>query len=140
MAKDLASVVSSWQQSASGAQQKFIDGVQNTQKDPTALAIRSEAALLSNFQQAVTSGRWRQGLSRVGKAGWQSATVAKANNYSTGIQAGGAKYETAMATWLPRIYSASASVQSMPSGTLAANLARANAFATALYNAKRANG
>ena len=137
MAKDLATTSQNWSTGAGGAQQKFVTGVQNTTKDPVARAIAAQAALLSNFTQAVTSGRWQRNLSAVGKAGWQSATVAKAANYSTGIAAGLANYETAMQTWLPRINQAAATVQAMPSGTLQANLARANQFATILYNAKR---
>jgi hypothetical protein len=137
MAKDLQSVVSSWTNSAGTAQQKFVDGVQNTAADPTQLAIRAQGALVANFTQAVTSGRWAQKLGAVGKAGWQAATVAKAGNYSTGIAAGAPKYEAAMQTWLPFINQTAASVRNMPSGSLANNLARANAMATALYNRKR---
>jgi hypothetical protein len=137
MAKDLASVASSWANSAAGAQQKFVDGVQNTTKDPVARAIAAQPAMLANYSQSITSGRWQQRIAAVGKAGWQQATIAKAQNYSTGIQAGRGNYESAMQTWLPIINQAAATVNAMPSGSLAANLARANAFATALYNRKR---
>ncbi len=137
MAVDLATVVSRWQQSASGAQTKFTEGVQTTSKDPTQLAIAAQGAMVSNFTQSVSSGRWQQNLAAVGKAGWQSATIAKAANYSTGISAGVNAYQRAMQTWLPIIQQTAAAVDQMPSGTLGANLARANAFATALYNRKR---
>jgi hypothetical protein len=137
MAVDLATVVSRWQQSASGAQTKFTEGVQTTSKDPTQLAIAAQGAMVSNFTQSVSSGRWQQNLAAVGKAGWQSATIAKAANYSTGISAGVNSYQRAMQTWLPIIQQTAAAVDQMPSGTLGANLARANAFATALYNRKR---
>ena len=137
MAKDLATVSQAWQTGAGGAQQKFVDGVNGTTKDPVARAIASQAALLSNFTQAVTSGRWQRNLAAVGKSGWQAATVAKAANYGTGIQAGLANYEKAMTTWLPRINQAAATVNAMPSGTLQQNLAKANQLATILYNAKR---
>lgn len=134
---DLATTVQRWQSGAQGAQQKYVEGVQQTSKDPIAAAIRAQSALLANFQQAVTSGRWARNLQAVGKGGWQQAVTAKAGNYSTGITAGTDNYQAAMTTWLPRIQQAAAQVQTMPSGTLANNLARANAFATALYNAKR---
>jgi hypothetical protein len=114
-----------------------VEGVQNTNKDPVAAAIRAQGALLANFQQAVTSGRWARNLGAVGKAGWQAAVTAKAGNYSTGIAAGADNYAGAMQVWLPRIHQAAAQANAMPSGTLALNLARSNAFATALYNAKR---
>jgi hypothetical protein len=137
MAKDLTQTVNNWVNAAGSAQQAFVTGVEGTSVDPTQLAIASEGALLANFAQAVQSGRWRRALAAVGKAGWQAATVAKAQNYSTGIQAGRTAYETAMSSWLPFIQQTATGVRSMPSGTLAQNLARANAFATALYNRKR---
>lgn len=137
MATDLATTISRWQQGASAGQAKYVEGVQSTTKDPVAAAIRAQGALVSNFNEAVSSGRWARGLQSVGKAGWQAAVQAKAQNYSTGIAAGADNYQQAMTTWLPRIQQAAASVQAMPSGTLSQNLARANAFATALYNAKR---
>jgi hypothetical protein len=137
MPKDLATTVANWTNGASGAQQKFVEGVQRTDVDPTQRAIAAQGALVNNFVQSVQSGRWARNLSQVGKAGWQAATVAKAGNYGTGIAAGADRYSTAMQTWLPIIDSAAASARAMPSGTLAQNLARANAFATALYNRKR---
>lgn len=137
MPADLGQTTSRWQQGAAAGQQRYVEGVQNTTKDPTQAAIRAQGALLANFQQSVTSGRWARNLAAVGKGGWQAAVVAKAGNYSTGIAAGADNYSAAMQTWLPRIHSAAAQVNNMPSGTLALNLARANAFATALYNAKR---
>lgn len=137
MAADLTTTVSRWSGAAAGAQQKYVEGVQTTTKDPVAAAIRAEGALVANFTASVTSGRWRQRLSAKGKQGWVDAVVAKANNYSTGIQAGTTNYERAMTTWLPIIQQAAAQVQTMPSGTLANSIARMTAFSTALYNRKR---
>lgn len=137
MAKDLQSTVSNWANSAGAAQQNYTAGIQSTTKDPTQLAIAAQGALLANFSQAVTSGRWANNLAKAGKSKWQANSVAKAGNYSTGIQAGQGNYQTAMQTWLPLIQSAAAAVRSMPSGSIAASNARSAAFATALYNAKR---
>lgn len=137
MPKDLNTVVSNWTSGAGGAQQRYVQGIEQTSTDPTQAAIAAQSSLLQNFQAAVTSGRWARNLAAKGKAGWQQASVAKAANYGTGIMAGQSAYEGAMATWLPIINSAASAARSMPSGTLALNLARANAFATALYNRKR---
>lgn len=135
--KDLATTISRWRTGAGGAQQSFVDGVQRTDKDPTALAIANQAGMLAGVTEAVNSGRWARALSAVGKQGWVTATVNKASNYATGIAAGEQAYADAMATWLPRIQSAAAQAKAMPGATLQQRLARANAFATALYNAKR---
>lgn len=137
MAVDLATVVQRWKDGAGAAQTRYVEGIRSTTKDPVAAAIAASQAMLSNFQQAITSGRWQRNLSAVGKAGWQQASEDKASNYGTGITAGASKYEAAMNTWLPVINQAAAAANAMPSGTLALNLARANAFATALYNRKR---
>ena len=137
MAKDLATVEANWLARSQASGQAFIDGVNNTTVDPTQRAIAAQAALLAGFNQAVTSGRWANNLARVGKGGWQTATVAKAGNYATGIAAGAGKYNAAMSTWYPRILAAAAAAKSMPGGSIGASNARSAAFATALYNAKR---
>ncbi len=137
MAKDLTTTISNWTNGASAGQGKYVQGIQGTTVDPTQLAIRAQTALLSNFTQSVTSGRWANRLAAAGKAKWEQNSVAKAGNWSTGIASGETAYATAMQTWLPRIQSAAASVRNMPSGTLAASQARSAAFMATLYNAKR---
>jgi hypothetical protein len=135
MAKTLDQVVSKWTTNAGGAQQSYVDGIQNTAVDPTALAIANEQGYLSGVQASV--GLWRQGLARAGKAGWQSAAVAKAGNYGTGINAGRDKYNQAMTTWLPIILSTGAAAKQMPGATLQQRIARSAFVATTLYNRKR---
>src|SRR5262249_27728488 len=101
--KDLATTVGRWTTNAGGAQQSFVDGVQRTDKDPTALAIANTQGMLTGVTEAITSGRWARNLAAVGKQGWQRKTVDKAANYGVGIQAGAAAYADAMTVWLPRI-------------------------------------
>ena len=137
MARDLQTTINNWTTKASGAQQAYVDGINNTQVDPTQRAIANQSGMLAGFNNAVNSGFWARRLSAVGKAGWQSASVAKAANYGTGIAAGKDAYSNAMATWLPIIDQTAAAAKNMPGGSLSANLARANYFATQLYNRKR---
>jgi hypothetical protein len=137
MAKSLQQTVAKYQANATGAEQAFVDGVNNTDVDPTALAIANQAGALSGYTAAITSGFWARQLQAVGKQGWQSATVAKRSNYSTGIQAGLPKYQAQMGVWLPIIDSIAQQAKAMPGGSLAQRLARANYVATALYNRKR---
>ena len=133
---DLATTVSRWRDSAAVGQQRYTEGVQATQEDVVGKAIAAQSALLANFTQAVSSGRWARRLGEIGNAGWKSKTLAKAANYGVGITAGVDEYQRQMQTWLPIIDAAAASVNAMPSGTLAASIARMTAFATALNNAK----
>jgi hypothetical protein len=133
---DLATTVSRYTGSAGTAQQRYSEGIQGTTVDPTALAVQAQAALLSNFTAAVTSGHWARKLQAVGANGWKSASIAKASNYATGIQAGAQKYQTAMQTWLPIIQQTAAQVKSTPALSFQDRLQRSVAFATALHNAK----
>jgi len=135
---DLATTVQRWKDAAAMGQARYAEGVQATQVDVVSRAIAAQSKLLTNFNQAVQSGRWAQALSARGTAGWKAATIAKAANYATGIAAGGEDFQKAMTVWLPIIQSAAASVQAMPNASFADSIARMNAFATALHNAKLA--
>lgn len=131
---DAATVAGRWAQSAAQAQTKFTEGVQATTKDPTALAIQQQQKLLQNFTQAVTNGRWQRGLQAVGQQGWKAATVAKANNYSTGISASQQKYAEAIAPVLAIEAQLQSQIQSMPKATLQDSINRASAWMTGLHN------
>lgn len=135
---DLATTVQRWRESSAQGQARYAEGIQATQVDVVGRAIAAQPKLLTNFQQAVTSGRWARGLSDRGTAGWKAAALAKAGNYATGIAAGADDYQRAMQTWLPIIQSAAASVQAMPNGSFQDSLNRMTAFATQLHNAKLA--
>lgn len=131
-----AEVAQRWSAGISASGQRYVDGVQSTAKDPTALAIQQQGKLSANFNQAVSSGRWARNLGRVGKAGWQQATVAKASNWQTGASASTAKFETAMGPVLQIEASLQSQIASMPKATLADSIARMAAWATGLHNWK----
>lgn len=133
---DVATTVARWKASAGTAQQRFTEGVQGTTVDVVSRAIAAQPKLVQGFAESVNSGRWARALSEVGTQGWKQATLAKANNYSVGIQAGEAKYQRAMTKWLPITASISQQVQAMPNATFADSLARMTAFSTAMHNAK----
>jgi hypothetical protein len=137
MAKSLDAVVAKWGNNASASQQAYVDGIESTTVDPTALAVANEQGYLTGVQQAVSSGLWRRKLQAVGKQGWQAAAVAKAGNFGTGIAAGREKYQRAMQTWLPVIQSTAATAKAMPGQTLDQRIARSAFVARTLYNRKR---
>lgn len=132
----LQQTVERWTGSAGTAAVRYAEGVQGTTVDVVGRAIQNQTALVANFNQAVTSGRWAAALSAVGTGGWKTATVAKAGNYSTGFTAGAPKFSTAMQTWLPRIQAAAQQVKSNPAPTFQARMQRAVDYATILHNAK----
>lgn len=135
MAKSLEQVVSKWAANAGAAQTAYTDGIQNTTVDPTALAAANQAGYLAGVQSSVNL--WRQNLLAVGKQGWQSASVAKAGNYGTGISAGKDKFQKGMGTWLPIIQSVGAAAKAMPGQTVDQRIARSAYVAKTLYNRKR---
>lgn len=114
---DAGAVAAKWQSRTSGAQQAYVDGVNNTQKDPTQLAINAQARLLANFQNAVNSGKWANRLRAVGKGGWQAAVDAKANNFSTGVNAAVAKVTAAFQPLLQYENNLQQQVDAMPNIT-----------------------
>ena len=117
-----------WSQGVSGAQQKYSDGIQNTQVDVAGKAIAQQGALLANFTQAVTSGEWARRLAAVGTSGWKSASIAKAANYGTGATAGKPKYDAFASQAQPFWSQLSTSIDGMPSGGKANALARVGAW------------
>lgn len=114
---DANAVASKWQSRTSGAQQDYVDGVNNTQKDPTQLAINNQSRLLTNFQAAVNSGKWANRLRAVGKGGWQQAVTDKANNFSTGVNAAQSKVAAAFAPLLQYENNLQQQVDAMPNVT-----------------------
>lgn len=119
---------------AGAAQQRYVDGVLGTSKDPTQLAIAAQPKMLSNFNQAIQSGRFQRNLAKVGKAGWQAATQAKAGNYSTGINAAGDKYEAAIGPVLQIEAQLQQQIAGMPNATFQDSINRMVAFSTGLHN------
>lgn len=124
---DAATAAARWEAGAQGATQKYVDGVQGTQKDVVGNAIRAQSALLANFTQAVSSGLWARRLTESGGTGnWKQKTVAKAANYGVGVTAAKDAFQAAMAKLLPYIAAGQGQVQQMPSGSIAASKARVN--------------
>lgn len=117
---------------ASGANGSWAENLGSTTKPIVARALEQKQVMVTNFQRAVSDGKWENNLQAVGDAGIKAAARAKADNYGTGTAAGSpgaSKFGTAIAKIiayeaqnLPQIYS-------MPKGTLAAGKARMNAWA-----------
>jgi hypothetical protein len=122
---DAATAQQRWQAAASTAQTRYTEGVQTTSKDPTQLAAAQAQKMLAGVQNAVSSGYWQRRLADVGKTGWQAATVAKANNYSTGIQASGTKYQTGYQNFWNYMGPYYNTLQGMPKNSLADSITRA---------------
>jgi hypothetical protein len=135
VAKTLDQVVSKWAGNSSGAQQAYVDGIQGTTVDPTALAVANQAGYLAGVQASVNL--WSANLRRAGKQKWLDKSIAKAGNFATGVGAARDDYQAAMSTWLPRIQAAGTAAKQMPGTTIDQRIARSAYVQRTLYNAKR---
>jgi hypothetical protein len=131
---DAGTVAAKWSTRTQAAQQDYVSGVQNTDKDPTALAIAQGQRYIQRTQDAFNSGKWANGLRRAGKAGWQAATIAKASSFASGVAASEQKVQTAFAPLLAYETSLQSRVQSMPNVTLQDRIARATAWITGMHD------
>lgn len=111
-------VATKWVQRTSAAQQDYLDGVAQTDVDPTQRAIAAQGRLRSEFLAAVDSGKWASRLQSVGKAGWQAAVRDKGGAaYLNGVQAAEGKVATAFGPLLSFEQGLQATVQAMPNVT-----------------------
>lgn len=129
---DAQSVATKWVQRTQAAAQDYTAGIQNTDKDPTALAIAAGQRYIQRVTDAFNSGKWANGLRRAGKAGWQAATLAKASNFSTGVAAAEQKVASAFGPLLAYETTLQARINSMPNVTLQDRIARATAWITGM--------
>lgn len=123
-----------WRESAGRAATNYSDGVQSFQGDWAGATTAQQSAMLTNYQQAVSSGRWSQGVQRVGTQGWKSRTVAKVGNYSTGFQAGASRQEQAIGKIIAAEQNIVGSLP--PRGTFEQNVQRSVAMQQALHALK----
>lgn len=123
-----------WRDSAGRAQTNFTAGVNGYSGDWAGKTTGQQAVMLQNLTQAVTSGRWAQGVQGVGTNGWKTATEAKAGNYGTGFQAGANKQAAAIA----KIIAAETNIVGSlpPRGTFEQNKQRATAVMDGLHALK----
>jgi hypothetical protein len=125
-----------WEAGATQATQKWATNLQNTQKPIVSAAIAQQNVAVSNYSQALNSGRWAAALNAVGDAGVKSAAAAKSGNYGTGVGAAKPKYLAKIGPILSYIAAGLPQLESMPSGTTAAGVARATFWIQYMAGAK----
>jgi len=126
-----------WAAAAGSAGTRYAEGVAATDIDVVGRAIASQSALLQNFTNAVQSGLWARRLGNVGTQGWKSAVAAKgAANYTTGVNAAKTKFQQKIAAVLTYEAGLQSQIQSMLSGSPAANDARMLAWANGMRQGK----
>lgn len=138
--KSLQQTVDRWKASTALGSQAYLDGVAATDIDVIGRAIAALPQAAANYAQAVNSGLIARRLQAVGTQGWKQAVAAKGGaNWTNGVQNGGAKFASKMQAVLQVEAGLQQQIQSMPSGTPAANDQRMLAWANGMRQAK-ANG
>jgi hypothetical protein len=123
-----------WLASAGRAGTAWTDGVNAYTGDWAGATVAQQAAMTTNWTQAVSSGRWAAGVQSVGTAGWKQATQSKSANYTTGYQAGAQKQATAIQKIMSFLGSAVPALP--PRGDINMNLQRSAQLALALHAQK----
>lgn len=123
-----------WASSAGRAATNYSTGVNNYSGDWAGSTTRQQAVMQQGFNDAVSSGRWANGVNRVGTQGWKQATQNKVSNYSTGFTAGA----SAQAAAISKILAAEANIVGSlpPRGDYTQNKARATAVMDGLHALK----
>jgi len=121
--------------------QAFVDGANRTDKDPTALAAAPAAQqkALSQYTQAIQSGRVARRLNEVGKQGWLAGINEKgAAAYQNGVTTTGKrKWATAMNQWFPIFQSLQNQIATMPKATPQDSINRVAAWINGTIAAKQ---
>ena len=113
-----------WSEKTQGAQQDYVDGVQGTTKDPTALAVAAGQRYIAQVTAAFNSGKWANGLRRVSQAQWKAITVAKAGAFASGVAASESKVASAFGPLFAFEDNLETAIASMPNVTPADRKAR----------------
>ena len=133
--KTASSVSKKFVDRAGAAQADYLDGAKKTSKDPSALAVNQQAAMLSAVTASINSGRWATNTKASGKSGWLNGIEKKgAGRYPEGVANSEQKY----ATNSGKFDSARAAAESLPKGSKGseANLLRSRTVQISLRKAK----
>ena len=125
-----------WETQSQGATTKWAQNLQGTSKPIVQAAIAQKSVAKANYALAIDSGRWETALAAVGDSGVKAAAAAKAGNYGTGISAAKQKYLAKIGPLLTYISAGLPQLESMPSGTTAAGVARATYWIQYMAGAK----
>jgi hypothetical protein len=114
-----------WSTRTQAAQQDYVDGINNTTKDPAALAIAAGQRYIQRVQESFNNGKWANGLRRAAST-WKSVTAAKAGNFATGVAASEQKVTAAFTALYAYEDNLEGQIATMPNVTPADRKARMN--------------
>lgn len=125
-----------WAAKFGGSADRYRQGIARVQGNPAQKAIAAQDRCLQNFTEAITSGRWANGLSKVTEAAWkQAATEKGAPALATAARVAQEKVARAEATMGPLRDSIVSSLP--PRGGIEENLERARQMAMKMHEARK---
>lgn len=109
-----------WATNSAAAGPAYVQGAQNTQKDPTALAAAAVQKWYNGVTASFQAGTFQSGLARSGKQGWLAGVTGKgAQNYQNSVS--NPTVQSKVAQVFTNLYAAEAALEaqiaSMPNNT-----------------------
>lgn len=124
--RDLESTLAKWKANTSASADRYVQGANDTQIDPTAAAIAAIPRMRSAVLEAIDNGRVANGLRRSGRQGWLDGVTGKGRaNFQSGVANADPKFRASFGPLLAFIANAQTTVRSMPNLTDADRDARA---------------
>jgi len=113
-------------------------GIARVTENPCEKAAAKQDKMLTNLTQAITSGKWANGLKRVSLEDWKrKASEIGVNRIAAGIDGAKAKVVAFAEVLLPHIDNGTAKIKTMPDVTLDDNINRMTTFCRHMAQLKR---
>jgi hypothetical protein len=123
---------------AQEASTDYVNGVNDTQKNPMQRAKAKKEKLKLNFNQAVDNGTWEAGLDSVSFEEWKRLASTKGGErYASGVAASSDDIAAFHAEFAPHVQRVQAQIESMPDTTPEQRIARMVANARELGKFRR---
>lgn len=108
-----------WARRLKGARVDIERGIERVDKAPTEKAVEKKEKFVQRLTEAIESGRWEEGLKKVGLEDWKEAMRRKAlTRLSSGVDDAVGKMENVGKELLPYIERVQKEIQAMPDLTL----------------------
>lgn len=122
-------IAAKWRKNLAAAGPDMTAGVNAVTESPMAKAVRQQDALLSNFTEAVTSGKWARNTGRVSLETWRDRYIkVGVPRIVSGAAAGEDKMGEFMGQFIPWLEQGQRKLAAMPRGGLEQNITRAIAM------------
>lgn len=136
---DAAAAAEKWQRRTAGSVQDIQTGVQNTDKNPMALAAAAQDRMKARLLAAIDSGKWKAGLLSVSTQQWKDAMIQKGiPRISAGVQQAQPKMATFFGELFPFQDALVTKVDAMPNTSLEDSINRMTTFVRGMAGFKRA--